>query len=342
MSTNAATLPPHVQLIQMATGCWVSRIVYMAAELGLADRLADGPRSAADLAAPIDMHERSLHRLMRTLAGFGILTEETPGQFGLTPLGHAMRTGAPGAAHATILTMAGQWAWRVWEEFPHSLATGGTAMEKALGMPIFDYLAAHPVEASRFSEAMVGIHGAEPAAVADAYDFSDATTFVDIGGATGHLLTTVLAGNPMLRGVLFDRPHVVKDAPALIAQRGLTDRVTIEEGDFFERVPSGGDIYLMSHIIHDWSEEQCLTILGNCRAAMGPGSRLLIVEFVLPDGDEPHFGKLADMVMLALPGGEERTAEEYRTLLDKAGFRMTRVVPTATPVSVVEAVPAAN
>ena len=329
--------PPHAQLIQMATGYWVSRIVYVAAQLGLADRLAGGARSAAELAAPMATHERTLHRLMRTLASLGILTEREESRFALTTLGEALKSGAPGSARSCILSMAGQWAWQAWEEFPYSVETGHTAMEKAFGIPIFEYLARNPQEASYFSEAMVGIHGSEPPAVAAAYDFSPFETLVDVGGATGNMLVHILARHPQPRGVLFDRPHVTVDAPALIESHGLGDRIRIETGNFFEGVPTGGDAYLLSHIIHDWSEAQCLTILGHCRQAMKPSSKLLIVEFVLPAGDTPHFGKLADMVMLAMPGGEERTAEEYRALLGKGGFRLTRVVPTESAVSVVEA-----
>jgi hypothetical protein len=335
--TRAA--PPYVQLIEMGTAYWVSRVVFIAAKLGLADRLAEGPMSAADLAGPTGTHSRSLHRLMRTLASLGILSERAEGRFALTPLGQALQTGAPGAARSTILSLAGQWAWRAWEEFPHSVETGEAAMEKAWGMPLFEFLAENPLEASFFSEAMVGVHGKEPPAVAAAYDFSDFDTIVDVGGATGNLLTTVLARHARPRGVLFDLPHVVRDAAALIRARGLTDRVVIEAGNFFERVPAGGDAYVLSHIIHDWNEDQCLTILDTCRNAMKPGSKLLIIEFVLPAGDTPHFGKLSDMVMLAIPGGEERTAQEYAALLEKAGLRLTQVVTTESPVSVVEAVP---
>ncbi|MFQ5690727.1 MAG: methyltransferase [Gemmatimonadota bacterium] len=337
-TNDLEAIPPHLQLVQMGTAYWVSRIVFVAAKLGLADRMADGPKSAADLAGPTGSHERSLHRLMRTLASLGILSERAEGCFALTPLGEALRTGAPGSARSAILSLAGQWAWRAFEEFSHCVETGSTGMEKAWGMPLFEFLAAHPQEASYFSEAMVGIHGQEPAAVAEAYDFSGLGTIVDVGGATGHMLTTVLARHPEPRGVLFDLPHVVRDAPALIAERELADRIAIEEGSFFVEVPAGGDAYLLSHIIHDWNEEQCLTILGNCRDAIPADGRVLIVEFVLPSGDTPHFGKLSDMVMLAIPGGEERTKREYATLLGKAGLRLTRVVPTETPVSVVEAV----
>ena len=188
-----------------------------------------------------------------------------------------------------------------------------------------------------FSETMVGFHGAEPPAVAAAYDFSGCNTIVDVGGATGNLLTTILGRYPAARGILYDLPHVVRDASALIRARGLTDRITIEGGSFFEKVPAGGDAYLLSHVIHDWSEEQCLKILGNCRRAMNSSSRLLIIEMVLPPGDAPHPGKMLDMMMLVGPGGQERTEQEYGALLAKAGLRLTRIVPTDSPVSVAEA-----
>jgi hypothetical protein len=277
---------------------------------------------------------------MRALASLGILSERDGRRFALTPLGEAMKSGARGAARGTMLAFGGAWMTRAWEELLYSLSTGKTAFEKVHGMPAFDYLAQHPDLASYFSQAMIGFHGAEPPAIADAYDFSPFATVVDVGGATGHLLSTILKRHPAPRGILFDMPHVVRDAPALLESRGVAKRVQIEPGSFFERVPEGGDAYIMSHVIHDWSEEQCLTILGNCRKAMKPSARLLIVEMVLPAGDAPHPGKVLDMVMLVVPGGQERTEAEYGTLLAKAGFRLVRVVPTESEVSVVEAVPA--
>ena len=337
MSEAQTSVPPHVQIIQMATACWVSRLVWAAASIGLADHLANGPRSAAELAGSTGTNPRALHRFMRTLASFGILTESEDDKFALTPLGDALKSDAPGAARSTILTMAGPWMWRALGEFQYSVETGKTAMEKVFGMPLFDYLAQNAQEAAQFSEAMVGIHGAEPPAVADAYDFSAFGSIVDVGGATGNMLAHILARYPQPKGILFDRPHVVTAAPALLRARGVESRVSIEEGNFFEKVPVGADAYILSHIIHDWNEDQCSTILGNCRKAMKPGAKLLIVEFVLPEGNTPHFGKLVDMVMLAIPGGEERTAAEYGTLLAAAGLKMTRVVPTVSDVSIVEA-----
>lgn len=334
-----AGLPAHVQLIQMCAGAWVAAAAYAAAKLALADHLAGGPRSALDLASVTGTHAPTLQRFMRTLASFGILAEVDGQKFGLTELGEALKTGAPGSARSTLIAFGGPAFWRTWEEIFYSLETGKPAFDRVWGMPIFDYLAQDPEAASHFSEAMVGFHGSEPPTVAEAYDFGGVRTVVDVGGASGNMLAALLSRHPGLQGVLFDLPHVVRDAPALLKARGVESRVRIETGSFFERVPAGGDAYLLSHIIHDWSEPQCLTILGHCREATGPDGRLLIVETVLPEGNVPHQGKLQDLVMMVFPGGQERTQAEYATLLGKAGFRLNRVVPTTSVVSIVEGVP---
>jgi len=337
--TASTSVPPHAQLIQMGTAAWVSAVVSTAAEVGLADQLATGPRSADELAGPMKLHAPSLYRFMRTLAGLGILTEQEAQRFALTPLGDALRTGAPGSARATLLAFNAV-LWRGWEQMSYSLATGKSGFDKTFGMPLFEYLGQHPALASHFSEAMVGFHNAEPPAVAKAYDFSGFRTIVDVGGATGNMLAAILSAAAGPRGVLFDLPHVVADAPALLAANRVADRVTVEKGSFFDAVPAGGDCYVLSHVIHDWSEDACLTILGNCRTAITPDGRVLIVEMVLPAGDTPHPGKVLDMVMLVFPGGQERTEAEYASLLARAGFRLNRVVPTASAVSIVEALPA--
>ena len=337
-SAKPEPVPPHVRLIEMGTAAWVSMIIHGAARIDLADHLAEGAKTAEELAGPTGTHAPSLRRLMRTLAGLGVLTERSPGHFALTPLGEALKRGAPGAARATILSLAGGRLWRMLGEFPYSLQTGKPAHEKTQDKHLFEWLADHPEEASLFSETMVGFHGAEPAAVAAAYDFSRFGTVVDVGGATGHLLTTILGRYEGPRGVLFDLPHVERDAGDLIASRGLARRISVTTGSFFDSVPPGGDAYLLSHVIHDWSEEQCIKILANCRKAMKRDGKVLIIEMALPPGDTMHPGKILDMVMLVGPGGQERTEEEYRALLDKAGLRLTRVVPTQSAVSVVEAV----
>ncbi len=332
------SLPPHAQLIQMGTAFWASKLILVAAKLGLADRLDGGAKSASDLAQELGLHRASLYRYMRTLASLGVLKETDDETFGLTRLGEALKSGAPGSARATILTLTGDPVGPSWDHLLYSLETGKSGFEKATGMPLFDYLAEHPDEASLFSETMVGFHGAEPAAVAAAYDFSGFGSIVDVGGATGNLLTNILQRHEQPRGVLFDLPHVVSSAPSLIEAQGLQDRVSIESGSFFETVPSGHDAYLLSHIIHDWNEDQCQSILRNCRQAIDPDGRLLIVETVLPEGNIPHPGKMLDMMMLVGPGGQERTEAEYAVLLRQADFRLTNVVPTASDVSIVEAV----
>jgi hypothetical protein len=340
MAHSPDALPPHAQLLQIATAAWVSRIVYAAAELGLPDELAKEPRTAADIAAKLGLHADALHRLMRTLTGLGVLRHVGTDRFGLTPLGDALRTGAPGLARSTVV-MAGRAPFqKSFDEILHAIRTGETGFSKAFGMAPFDYLARNPEEASLFSEMMVSFHGAEPPAVAEAYDFGRFGTVVDVGGATGNLLATVLAAHPGPRGILFDRPYVADDARAFLASKRMADRIAFQGGSFFESVPEGGDAYLLSHVIHDWSQEQCLTILGHVRRAMKPDGTLLLVEMVLPHDDAFHPGKVLDMVMLTIAGGRERTAEEYASLLAQAGFRQTRVVPTASPVSLVEAVSA--
>ncbi len=340
ISTTVEQQTPQAQLVEMARGHWLTSFVYVAADMGLADCLAEGPRTAAELAQATGCDAPALYRFMRTLAGMGVFTEDASSRFSLAPLGEALRTDVPGSVRSAVLTLASPFFTRPASELHYSIKTGKTAFEKVFGMPTFEWLAKHPVEASMFSATMVGVHGAEPEAVAKAYDFSQFEIVVDIGGATGNLLATILSHHNKPRGILFDLPHVVCDAPALLKARGLTNRIAIESGSFFETAPAAHGCYLLSHIIHDWSEAQCLTILGNCRRAMAPDSRLLIIETVLPTGNVPHPGKLSDMVMLAIPGGQERTEPEYSELLGKAGFRLTRVVPTNSAVGVVEALPA--
>ena len=336
-SSSPEAPPPHAQLVQMAMGHWVSRIVYVAAKLDLAGRLATGPKTADELAGPTGTDPNALYRFMRSLATLGILSESDDRRFSLTPLGEALKADAPGAARSSVLTIASDWWFRGFGELMYSLQTGKSGFEKSLGEPIFDYLGHNPEDASLFTDTMIGFHGGEPPAVAAAYDFSDVGTLVDVGGASGHLLTTILQRCPKLHGILFDLPHVVRDAPALIGARDLTDRVEIQSGSFFDTVPKGGDAYILSHIIHDWREDLCLTILGHCKRAMNPGGRVLIIEMVLPPADTPHPGKMLDVMMLVGPGGQERSAQEYDALLGKAGFRLNRIVPTASAVSVVEA-----
>lgn len=334
---NVRVLPPHAELIQLAMGFIPARVLYLAAKFGLADLLADEPKSAAELAGPTGTHERALHRLMRTLSSLGVLTEGTGGRFALTEMGEALKGGAPGSARASILSFGG-WAWNAFGEMGYSVESGKSAFTKVYGMPPFEWMKSQPEEAALFGETMIGFHGSEPPAVAEAYDFSGFGTVVDVGGSTGNMLVHILGRHPGPRGVLFDLPVTLTEAPAFLRNHGMEERIAIEPGSFFESVPPWADCYLLSHVIHDWSEEQNLSILGHCRRVMKPESKLLIVEFVLPSDNSPHPGKILDMVMLTVAGGEERTEEEYGALLAKAGLRMTRVLPTASAASIVEAV----
>jgi SAM-dependent methyltransferase len=333
-SISQAPLPPHMQLVQMGSAYWVSRVVYVAAKLGLADHLADGAKSTNELAQITRTHAPSLYRLMRTLASLGILTEGAAQCFALTSLGEALRSDAPGSAQATILVHGSEWHTAAFEQIMYSVETGEPAMAKVRGLPLFDYLAKNPAEASLFNKMITGLHAGEPSAVAAAYDFSTCNTIVDVGGGTGSVLAAILNQHPRVQGVLFDSPHVVAEAPPLL--KAVQDRIVIQSGDFFTAVPSGGDCYILSHILHDWHDEQCLQILRNCRRAMKPDGRLLIVEMVLPPGDTPHPGKILDMVMLVVVDGVERTESEYAMLLSKAGLRLRRVMPTASAASIVE------
>jgi SAM-dependent methyltransferase len=339
-ATATPDLPPHAQVIQMATGYWISRAVYVAAELGIADVLKDGAKSAQEIATETGTHAPALRRVLRSLASVGLFRTESDGRFSLTPLGASLQSNAPGAARSSVLYLAGQMWWSAWGEVLHSVRTGETGVEKALGVSAYEYLEQHPDLGAHFNAAMIGYHGDEPAAIVDAYDFSSAQRVVDVGGGSGNLLRTILAANPTIQGTLFERPQVVPDAGRNLAAAGVADRCEIVGGDFLKAVPGGGDVYIVSHCIHNWDEEDCVRILENCRRAMGTGGRLLIIEAVISPGDEPDPAKLLDLAMLVIPGGEERSEDEYRDLLEKAGFRLTRVVPSRTSASIIEAVPA--
>jgi hypothetical protein len=331
--------PAHVQLIQMGVAIWQARAVYAAAELGLADLLADGARSAAELAHATDTHAPSLYRLLRALASCGILTEAQPGRFATTPLGDALRDGAPGAARATILTIAGSWQWKAWDGFLHALRTGEPGLKAAFGKNLFDFLSDERLHGARFNEAMVGMHGAVAPAVVAAYDFSRFDSIVDVGGGKGALLAGVLQAHPRLRGVLFDLAATENDARTYLAEAGLSARCEFAAGDFFAAVPAGHDAYVLAHVLHDWSDSESIAILRKCREAIPARGRLLIVEAVLPEGDTPHHGKLMDLLMLTVTGGVERRADQFAGLLQESGFRLARICPTTTHQSIIEAVP---
>ena len=324
-------------VFQLGTGFIVSAALGTAVKLGVADHLAAGPRSTADLAAQIGAHEDTLYRLLRALAMVGVFTETAPRTFALTPAADLLRSGAPGGAREMMLWMCDAFHYRIYAEMPHAVQTGETVDRKVTGMPVFEYLAQEPELAARFNDAMTSFSANVAPAAVQAYDFSGIATLVDVAGGHGMVLATILRQHPQMRGVLFDVEHVL--AGNRLAELGVQARVDVVAGDFFKAVPAGGDAYIMKHIIHDWDDEKATIILRNIRTALRgkPDGRLILLESVLQPGNEPDLGKLIDLEMLLLPGGKERTAEEFGALFARAGFALTRVVPTQSPLSVIEA-----
>jgi hypothetical protein len=326
---------PNEQMNRMISGYWTTQAVYVAAKLGIADLLAQGARTVDDLAGATNVHAPSLYRLLRGLASMGVFADDGTQRFSLTPLAECLRSDVPGSQRALAI-MSGEEHYHAWGELLYSIQTGRIAFDKIYGMPVFEFLSKNLEQAKVFDAAMVGVHGRETAAMTDAYDFSAFGVLADIGGGNGSLLTTVLKKHPALRGILYDLPGVTQRALGSLQSAGVADRCTVIGGSFFESVPVGADAYLMRHIIHDWDDEKATTILRNVHQAMSPQGRLLVVEGVIPAGNDPCFGKLLDLTMLTLPGGKERTEDEYRALFRAGGFELTRVVPTRAEVSVIE------
>ncbi len=331
--------PPQAVLMQMAFGFSPAFLLGLAAKLCLADHLADGPRTAEQLAAATGTDAVALFRVMRTLSALGIFSQDQSSRFSLTPLSEPLRSGVPGSVRTSILSATGDLFIIPWSKLLYSVQTGKPSFDKHFGAPFFDYISGLPDEATWFHDMLIGLNFPEAPAVAAAYDFTPFSKIVDIGGATGHMLNTVLASHPGPKGIVFDLAENQASAEELIKSRSLSDRVSFTAGNFFETIPAGCDLYLMSHVIHDWSEEQCLTILANCHKAMPSNSRLLIIENVLPEGNAFHPGKMLDISMLVLTTGQERSEAEYRALLEKASFKLNRVIPTNAAVNIVEAVP---
>jgi hypothetical protein len=332
---------PHDQLSRLLRGFWHTQALHVAAQLGLADLLRDGPRTPADLAGATGSNAGALYRLLRALASLGIFAEDEQHRFRLTPLAECLRSDVPGSMRALAI-MRGQWQYEAWGQLLYSVQTGQSAFEKIHGVPLFDYLAHNPQAGQLFDDAMTGVHGRETAAMLQAYDFSGVTILADIGGGNGSLLCEVLKHYPTMRGILFDLPAVTGRARANLDAAGLAGRCRVEAGNFFETIPAGADAYLLRHIIHDWDDDRSVAILKSCRQALGGTGKLLVVEGVVPPGNEPSVSKFFDLSMMVVPGGMERTEQEYRRLFASAGFRLTRIVPTSTWISVIEGVPAAG
>lgn len=320
----------------MMTGYWVAQMIHVAARLGIADYLAAGPKSTAELARLTGTHAESLYRMLRALAGAGIFQEQGPREFALTPLADLLRSEVPGSQRGLALMM-GDEHYKAWAELMYSVRTGRPAYDLVVGKPVFEFMQEHPEKAADFDAAMLSIHGAETAAMIEAYDFSTVQVLADVGGGNGSTLAGVLAAHPKMRGVLIDLPAVIDRARSFLKKNPVSSRCQFVGADFFQSIPPGADTYMMRHIIHDWDDTRSHLILTHTRKAMPRGGKLLIVEHVIEAGNAPSFAKMLDVNMLVIPGGKERTADAYDRLLDEAGFVLTRIVPTNQGVSVIEA-----
>lgn len=329
--------PPAAVMLELIFNAWIAQAIAATADLGVADALAAGPLTGQQLADRVGADADTISRLMRALVGIGIFGRRRDGRYELTPLGDTLRTDAP-------VSMAGMARWvgspqhrEHWSHLTGAIRTGHAVIPELRGKPVFEYLADEPELAEIFNAAMTNLSEMATAPLTAAYDFSPFGTIVDVGGGHGRLLSAILATAPNSRGVLFDLPQVVAGAPELLRKYGVEDRIRIEQGSFFDFVPTGGDAYVLKNIIHDWPDQDAIRILNNIRAAVRPGTRLLLCEFVIPDHDRDFPGKWIDLEMLVAVAARERTANEYARLFDQAGFRFSRVVASASPLSIVEA-----
>lgn len=331
--------PAAEQMLQIISGFWTSRAVYVIAKLGIPDMLKSGPKTADDLASATNMHGPSLFRLLRALSSVGVLSAEG-NSFSLTPLSETLVTDAPGSLRWFAVSELGQEHYPAWGNLMHSVKTGEIAFDNFFGMDIWKYFSQNPEDAAVFNNSMSAVTAATNEAITSLYDFSRFKKLVDVGGGHGGLITGILQKNPNLKGVLFDAPEVIEGARQKIDAAGLADRCETVPGDFFQAVPAGGDAYIMKWIIHDWDDQKSNTILRHVRNQIPANGRLILVDCVVPETNEPHFSKFIDMNMLVMTGGKERTEKEFQELLSAAGFKLLRVIPTELPTSIIEAEPA--
>jgi O-methyltransferase domain len=341
--------PPPLGLLHLLYGTQTTQLAYVMAKLGLADLLKAGPKRSAELARATQTDPDILQRVLRGLASLGLCTEVDEGQFALTALGAYLRTDLPGSLHARAL-FNGEVNSPLWGDLLRTVQTGAPAAERVFGMPIYDYLAGHPPVGALFDQTMASNARYRLGPVARAYDFSRFRTIVDVGGGNGTLLVFILHAYPEPRGVVFDFPAVAERARANLEAAGLTGRCTAVGGDALERVPEGGDAYLLSGVVSGMDDATMITILQNCRAAMGKGARLLLIEWVMPAGGVASGAAMDDYtvwdtasidltMLVTFSTGHVRTEAEFRALLEVAGLRCTAIVPTPSSVSVIEAVP---
>ena len=332
--------PAAAVMFELVTGAFVAQAIQVAAELGIADALTDGPLALDDLADRVGADPDSLGRLMRALISRGVFRQRRDGRYDLNALANALRSDARFSMHGWARVVGSPQHREHWSLLAESIKSGKAILPQVRGKEAFEYLKDEPELASLLNDTMTTVSDLAAVAIVAGYDFRLYRTIIDVGGGQGGLLSEILAATPNARGVLFDQPEVVAGASALLRQRGVEDRVRVEGGSFFDSVPSGGDAYVIKSVIHDWPDGQAVAILRNVRAAAGADATLLLVEMVLPEHHRDFAGKWVDLEMLLQANGRERAAAEYRDLLKQAGFRMTRVVQTASPFSVIEATPA--
>jgi len=337
-AATATEVPPPMQMLQLMSGFWVSRCIYIAAKLGIADLLNEGSKPADELATTTGAHAPSLFRVLRALASVGILTQNQDNRFSNTPVSETLRSDIQGSLRAFAMTELGEEHYPAWGELLYSVRTGAIAFDHAFGMPVWEFFAKNDENAKIFNDAMSGMTAQANEAIHAAYSFAGINKIVDVGGGHGGLITSILKRNPTMRGILFDSPQVIEGAKTRIAESGVADRCKLIGGDFFQSVPSGGDAIILKWIIHDWTDEQSIAILKNCQQALPETGKLILVEAVVPPGSDFHFSKFMDLNMLVMTGGRERTATEFRKLYEDSGFRLTRIVPTESPFSVIEGV----
>jgi hypothetical protein len=331
--------PVPEQILQIITNFWSSRAVCVFAKLGIPDLLKSGPKTTEELAAATKMHAPSLYRVLRALSTIGFVSATSDGRFAQTPVSEILVTDAPGSLRWFTISELGQEHYPAWGNLMHSVKTGEIAFDNFFGADIWKYFEQNPEDAAVFNNSMSGVTAATNEEILALYDFSSFGTVVDIGGGHGGLITSILKANPKLKGILLDAPQVVEGARPKIEAAGLADRCQAVGGDFFKSVPAGGDAYVMKWIIHDWDDERAITILKNCRNQMSSKGKVIIVDCVVPENNEPDFSKFFDLNMLVMTGGKERTEKEFAQLLGAAGFKLLRVISTKVPTSIVEAEP---
>ena len=346
---RAQRLALSQRMNQLLCGFQISAAIGAVASLGVADALAGEPARSTDLAERVGADARSLDRVLQALTDVGVFENLADGRYALTPLGETLRSDVPGSVRRAAILWTEEWHWRAYGHFASTVRTGEAGMRAAHGSNYWEYLAEHPATAATVNGMMSSASSLRAQALARGYDFSKVERLVDVGGGEGGLLCTVLEAHPHLQGVVFDLPSVMEGARERLRDAGLADRAEAVGGDFFQVVPPGADVYVLSWILHDWDDEAALRILANCRTAVESGGRLLVMEMVLPSADEPRsrqasylerLAKVTDLEMLAVVGGRERTGAEYEELLGRAGFGLTQILELESmPWSVIEAVP---